>query len=92
MSLEHPPPVRPPAAFTPGCPRAGYGCARDGIPPSAAAGWDLVQRDWGLRLHEPGPPRALQRAGMLVMRIVRAVVRVLAARLVRARALAVRQR
>lgn len=65
----------PSAAFSLACPRAGHGCARDGIPVSAAAGWDLVQRDWGLRQREPGPPPAIQRAGALAMRIARAFVR-----------------
>jgi hypothetical protein len=80
MLLEHPDPGGDlPAAFSLACPRAGHGCARDGIPVSAAAGWDLVQRDWGLRQREPGPPGAIDRAGAQVLRIVRAFVRFVAA-------------
>jgi hypothetical protein len=81
MLREHQQPrVDPPDASSLGCPRAGHGCARDGIPASGVAGWELVQRDWGLRQREPGPPPAIQRAGALAMRIARALVRLVASR------------
>jgi hypothetical protein len=78
MLREHRQPCVERTAFWLGCPRAGHGCGEDPRPMSLAAGWDLVQRDWGLRLHEAGPPRAVQRAGALVMRIAR-LVRLVAA-------------
>jgi hypothetical protein len=65
----------------PACPRAGHGCAGDELPMTVAAGWDLVQRDWGLRQREPGSPRALERAVARVVRLARA-----AAHIVRRRA------
>jgi hypothetical protein len=60
------------------CPRAGHGCARERAPVSLAAGWDLVQRDWGLRQREPGSPgtvRLFDRTRRLASRLGRQLVR-----------------
>jgi hypothetical protein len=66
------------ASPAPSCASAlGLGCG-------PAAGWELVQRDWGLRQLEPGAPTAIRRAAARVMRVAGGAVRAVAAWISRA--------